>query len=407
MLTRIGKFSPFTASLMSVSTTKSEIVEGEAIEFTVDTRWVQSGTVLKYKIIGTATAADFVEGEGTIVASGLLTRFTLTAKEDVTAEGNEQFSLGIYSTADVLIAQSSTVTIRDTSIPIGVGQIAFTTPGTITEFEVPAGVTMLHAVVVGGGGGGASAGRQGQYSYGVGRPGAGGGLRWINNVPVTPGEILLVSTGAGGIGGQYPQTGAGNGYAGDQTRITRKNTGEIIVYANGGAGGNGSGTAIGGTGSPLSAVGASPIMFIGGGNGGNGGGPSSATGSFGGGGGAGGYSGNGGTGYQTSNSAGVGGGGGGGYSNASGGGVGLLGQGLNGRAGTGSVTAGGGGSNGAAGLPPQSNLGGRGGDYGGGASSATNYQAQTGLKGGQGGHGAARIIWGNGRAFPSTQTGNL
>lgn len=102
-----------------------------------------------------------------------------------------------------------------------------------------------------------------------------------------------------------------------------------------------------------------------------------------------------------------GGGGGGGYSNASGGGVGLLGQGLNGRAGTGSVPAGGGGSNGTAGISPQSNVGGRGGDYGGGATSAVNYQAQTGLKGGQGGHGAVRIIWGVGRAYPATRTGNL
>ena len=408
MLTRIGKFAPFTSALMTVTTTKSEIVEGETIEFTVDTRWVQVGTVLKYKIIGTATAADFDEGEGTIVAAGLLTRFTLTAKNDIIAEGNEQFSLGIYSTADVLIAQSSTVTIRDTSIPIGVGQIDFLTPGATVEFEVPAGVTMLHAVLVGGGGGGSSAGRQSSNSYGVGRPGAGGGLRWINNIPVTPGEILLITTAAGGIGGQYPTPTTGDGFDGGRSSIVRKSTMEELVWAGGGVGGA-QATRNGGTGSIRSVVGDSPIMFIGGGDGGQAGAPSRATGSTGGGGGAGGYAGDGGRGYSTNHTAGAGGGGGGGYSNASGGGVGILGQGANGVAGIYNKNngLGGPGSGGSYGTLSGTSVGGRGGAYGGGATPSTNYQSYSALKGGQGGHGAVRIIWGNGRAYPSTKTGNL
>jgi hypothetical protein len=67
-----------------------------------------------------------------------------------------------------------------------------------------------------------------------------------------------------------------------------------------------------------------------------------------------------------------------------GGGVGILGQGANGSA------NGGGGSGG-------SNGGSIGGAYGGGG----------GTDGNNGGTGAVRIIWGAGRSFPSTNTGNV
>ena len=401
MLTRIGKFAPFVTSIMSVTTTKSEIVEGEVIEFTIDTRWVQSGTEMQYKIIGTANALDFVEGEGTIVADGAITVLTLTAKEDVMAEGDEQFSVGIYSLAGVLIAQSSSVVIRDTSIPIGVGQREFITAGTTTEFVVPPGVTMLSAVLVGGGCGGSSSGRESQYSYGYGTPAAGGGLRWINNVPPTPGEILQNVLGPIGRGGRWLNGGTvppsnGTGVSGGNAEIRRKSTGELIVWAGGG------GPANGGTGSALSPVGASPIMFIGGGNGGNAGYRGNATGTTGGGGGAGGYSGTGGRGSAAggNGSPGVGGGGGGGWAVGAGGGVGLLGQGVNGLGGTSSTYGGGAGSGGAVGGQVL------GGVYGGGGAPARSNSSD-GVEGGAGGRPAVRIIWGNGRAFPSTKTGNL
>ena len=401
MLIGIGRFAPFTSALMTVATTKSEIVEGETIEFTIDSRWVPPGTMLKYKIIGTATAADFNEGEGTIVTEASVTRLVLTAKNDETAEGDEQFSLGIYSMADVLIAQSSSVVIRDTSIPVGVGQREFLTPGSTTEFIVPPGVTMIHAVLVGGGCGGSSSGRVSQYEFGYGYPAAGGGLRWINNLPVTPGEILQVTLNLGGYGGSWVDKATsppwnGTGVAGGDAEIRRKSTGERLIWAGGG------GSANGGTGSPLSAVGASPIAFIGGGNGGAAGFKGAATGTTGGAGGAGGYSGAGGRGSAGggNGSPGVGGGGGGGWAVGAGGGVGLLGQGANGIGGTSSTYGGGAGSGGAAGTQTV------GGNYGGGGAPA-RANGSTSIAGGVGGRNAVRIIWGNGRAFPSTKTGNL
>jgi hypothetical protein len=64
--------------------------------------------------------------------------------------------------------------------------------------------------------------------------------------------------------------------------------------------------------------------------------------------------------------------------------VGILGQGTNG-----SYY----GSGGSGGNPSDTN----GGAYGGGSGGAL----------GSGGHGAVRIIWGTGRSFPSTNTGNV
>lgn len=147
-----------------------------------------------------------------------------------------------------------------------------------------------------------------------------------------------------------------------------------------------------------------------------------------GGGGAGGYSGNGGQAgcnYIRPPTAGAGGGGGGGTSindnssAASGGGVGLLGAGANGAAGTN------GSSFSAAGKPGS---GGSGATYGGGgpsgvtfqssgAGGALSYKNNVAVSPGQtvtvsipstsAGAGAVRIIWGDGRAYPSTNTADV
>ena len=149
----------------------------------------------------------------------------------------------------------------------------------------------------------------------------------------------------------------------------------------------------------------------------------------GGGGGAGGYGGNGGNGGSAGPSgafptAGNGGGGGGGGANrnsggagAPGGGVGVLGQGSNGVAGTSFFSS--------PGRPGGAGSGGVGRKYGGGAVGASgSYTANHGgalayknnvpVTPGQvvsisiaGTNGAVRIIWGPGRAFPSTNTGNV
>lgn len=267
------------------------------------------------------------------------------------------------------------------------GQTEFTTPGTYS-WTAPAGVTSVSAVAVGGGG----SGGQGNVATG----GGGGGLGWKNNIQVTPGQSYTVVVGFGGF---TAGSSGGNSYF--------INTSTVVGY--GGAGGYVSGQSSGG-GSGGSYVG------TGGGTGGEGGGcqnyqsSSDLTPECGGGGGAGGYSGAGGKGagyWNTLNgSSGNGGGGGGGGSPSSygggkgGGGVGIYGQGASGSGGNGAYRGqGGSGGNPSTNMTDNLMEGGSFGGGGGGSWRGGEY--------GYGSGGAVRIIWGTGRAYPSTNTANV
>ena len=253
---------------------------------------------------------------------------------------------------------SITLNFNITSSQIAPGQVEYTAAGTYT-WVAPAGVTSVSVLCVGGGGGG-------QVSGTNSRGGGGGGLGWKNNISVTPGQSYTVVVGAGGAGGQY-LTGGGESYFIVNT---------LVAGRGGGAGVGSFGT--GGT-----------YVGDGGGNGGLG---------YGGGGGAAGYSGNGGDGGNSSTgAAGTGGGGGGGSvgnGKSGGGGVGIYGQGTSGAA-TSSGAGGSGGSGGTTGS--EAGSGANGGVYGGGGGGFS----------GPGGKGAVRIIWGTGRAWPSTNTQNM
>lgn len=242
------------------------------------------------------------------------------------------------------------------------GQQVWTADG---SFVVPAGVTSISAVCVGHGG------QFVNYGGGNGAGGRGGDLRYAITLAVTPGETLTITIPAVGTAAA--------------TQILRSGT-PLLSAACGLEGSNvgGTSTTIGGN--------------IGGGNG-------SGSNGFGdsGGGGAGGYSGNGGTGGigATNGGNGSGGGGGGGRGGGGGGGVGLLGQGSNGSGGTSAGAPGTGGSGGGNGTTNSGFTGGNGGAYG-GASGWING-GTWGVRGG----GAVRIIWGTGRAYPSTGTADV
>lgn len=263
------------------------------------------------------------------------------------------------------------------------GQVVFTTTGT-TNWQVPSGITEISAVVVGGGGGGAG----GETGRNEGVTGGGGGGLAYGTITVTPGETLTITVGTGGTAGGA----GGNGGAGGATTLARGAT--VLLSGGGGLGGQNRSTATraGGTSTGTARIG-----------GGAGGASSATADTGGGGGGAGGYSGNGGAGGSSGaggNGAG-GGGGGGGATNSGqgygGGGVGLLGQGTNGTGGA-LNAVGTGGSGGDNGTRPA------GGIYGGGGG-GTDDDTETG--GGVGRQGAVRIIWGGGRAYPSTNTGDV
>ena len=291
------------------------------------------------------------------------------------------------------------------------GQITFTSPDNSTSssvfsWVVPSNVTTICAVVVGGGGCGALLSTS-TYPNKAAPGGAGGGLSYRNNIPVTPGETLTISPG---IGGYYSYTTRD----GDPSYIMRG--GSLLVKAEGGD----------------SAINSSPNTILSGGLGGtawplgaDGGGsggdwitiPGQNTRALGGGGGAGGYSGDGGNGGVDATSAGApdpsrsnSGAGGGGYASqslgAGGGGVGLQGKGSDGVAGSVSSPGGGGGSGGGNGKTSQlSNTmyEPTGGLYGGGGFGRLQGTGNPGA----GGKGAVRIIWGPNRAFPSTNTADV
>ena len=260
------------------------------------------------------------------------------------------------------------------------GQQEYTTPGSFT-WTCPAGVTSVCVVAVGAGG-------DGNGSNG----GGGGGLGWRNNISVTPGQSYTLQ-----VGGYSSGSSGTNSYFIDVNTVmggggTNSQSGGGYTGDGGGAGGNGGNQSAGG----------------------------------GGGGGAGGYAGDGGTGgngvaspnsSQGTNGQGGGGGGASGcnHEGGAGGGVGLQGQGSNGI-----------GANDAdqhsAGIDYYYGHCGKGGSGGypisheGEASfpPINEYGTYTGIGGGGGGgngvgggHGGVRIIWGNNRAFPSTNTEDI
>ena len=243
------------------------------------------------------------------------------------------------------------------------GQSEYTTVGT-HSWTCPSGVTQVSAVCIGGGGGG-------YHSGNAGPGGGGGGLGWKNNISVTPGSTYTVVVGSAGVGNDYGLVNGGDSY------FINTST----VKGGGGQSPNFSvGTAYGGN-----------YVGDGGGSGGSMGHADPTAG--GGGAGAGGYTANGNT-----NAGGSGGAGGAGDSQGlGGGGVSIFGQGASGASyGCYNCPVGGGGSGG------QSGQGKNGGLYGGGGGGADSSGSS-----GYGAQGAVRIIWGETRSFPATNTGNV
>lgn len=266
---------------------------------------------------------------------------------------------------------SSPGTLPESSTAVNGQKVFAAASGTEVSWVVPAGVYDICTVAVG-------AGQSGTNTK-VAKGGNGGDLRWGNRIPVTPGETLLIKVGIASNGDTY---------------LKRAST--ILLIAKGGLGSTAS-TAM-------------KLPFFGGGNGGLGGDAfvTTSPNAPGGGGGAGGYSGPGGNGGNQTVKAddGQGGGGSGGsgwrYNNvnygAGGGGVGLLGE----------------GDSGLATNPQSSNTAPFGAGRGGSGSADSTSGPGVGLGAGAGsggsylgGNGGLRIIWGKGRAFPSTLTTDM
>ena len=318
----------------------------------------------------------------------------MSAYKVLTASGTETPGSFIFNgndtNANFTLLLGPANAINDTTTASS--QTVFTTTGA-NNWTVPADVRRVSAVVVGGGGGGAgSRGDRAQGNTG----GAGGALAYGSFV-VIPGETLIVNVGAAGGAGPNDSNG---GLGGTSSILRNSLTGATaLISATGGTGGLTRNTAATTGGVPSWGSG---VTVSGGGNGGAGGGATSND-TGGGGGGAGGYSGNGGAGGNAGAGTSVtgGGGGGAGATNSglgySGGGTGVLGQGTSGNAGA--LNANGfGGSGGANGTQLA------GGIPGGGGGARDDDSAGAGCAGGR---GEVRIIWGAGRAYPSTNTASV
>lgn len=108
------------------------------------------------------------------------------------------------------------------------------------SFVVPAGVTSLEVLYVGGGGGGGSGGTNGGGT-GVQGGGGGAGAQPITTIlAVTASDTLTVTIGAGGTGPSAPNTISGTaGGSGGNTTITGTGVDLYAPGGSGGAGGNG------------------------------------------------------------------------------------------------------------------------------------------------------------------------
>jgi hypothetical protein len=342
--------------------------------------------------VGFLTATNAYIGVATV---GFITATNAYVSGVSTFVGNSYFSnsigIGITTPTSSLSVNGSTVIGTQILDMTGVSS-TFTSNGT---FTVPAGVTKISAVLIGGGGAGGGGG-----GVGGGQGGGGGGLRYVNDFAVTAGQVFSVIVGTGGAGG------AGNGGNGGDSQIVG------IATAYGGRGGStysATVIGIGGTGTDIS-------TNIGGGAGGAGGKPTLTFGA--GGGGTAGYVGNGGAGGGDSadGADGSGGGAGGGsrgdidsstFGANGGGGTGILGQGSSGVS-----TSNGGGNSGSGGLngtTASSSSGAAGGLYGGGGGGGDGTTSGSN-SGGNGAQGVVRIIWSPSskfsRLFPTNQVGN-
>jgi len=316
--------------------------------------------------------------------------------------GSNPIKLSEYYSAAAGVPTSGTISISDFY-----GTRAYTPAGSSTRtatsegnFSVPAGVSEIHILCVGGGGAGGNA-------FYAGGGGAGGNLTWINKVPVTPGETLKWRAGAGGA----PAFGRGDGGDGGASYVKRGST--YLCLANGGGGAKNQ--TAGFDQNPGGATGALwtiPAGYEGSSQkGGFGGRQEGGQDRSGGGGGAAGYTGSGGFGYDWQfgqANSGSGGGGGGSYFASvnftqryaayRGGGVGLNGKGANGARGVNLSAGGGGGSGGQDGEMYNA-----GGLYGAGSSGIGDDDTDDKWAP-YGANGAVKIMWGTDASWPDNPT---
>ena len=136
----------------------------------------------------------------------------------------------------VLVAAPSLVSSRPSpalaaacapsSASVGSDTVLTFTNTTACNWTVPAGVSSVRILLVGGGGGG---------GFDIGGGGGGGGYREVNSVVTTPGEVVSIVAGAGGVG----DTAQGNPCTGTNGAASSAGFASGSLTAIGGGGGGG------------------------------------------------------------------------------------------------------------------------------------------------------------------------
>jgi hypothetical protein len=183
--------------------------------------------------LSTAAATD-ADGDTitySISAGSLPTGLSLNSSTAAITGTASAVGSNTTSTFTVLASTTGQTTSRQFSITVNAPQITTFTSGS-GSFSVPAGITSLRVMVIGGGG---SGGAQ------VGGAGGAGGVIETASFPVTPGGTVPYSIGSGGA--PKPQ--------GDQHGDVGQNTtfGSLTALG-GGGGGNHAGSGAGGDGNP-------------------------------------------------------------------------------------------------------------------------------------------------------------
>jgi hypothetical protein len=199
--------------------------------------WLNNGQTAKWGAsdgvmdiyLGNAIGAESITYSATGLPSGLSIN---SSTGQLTGSANP---VG-YNQVTVTASDGSS-SITKTIYVVQRSQQLYDSPGTYS-ITLPNYIDKIHVVAVGGGGAG---------SWGPATPaytnsgGAGGGLRWIQELPVTGGETLNVYVGSGGVGTVRPAPNPGTYYygtAGGDSKITRGAPGSetTLLIAEGGDG---------------------------------------------------------------------------------------------------------------------------------------------------------------------------
>lgn len=128
-----------TAETYSVVESTTSANEGDIVTFTINTTNISDGTDLYWSlgvVSGSVTTADFADPtSGTVTINNNTASVSITITQDATTEGSEEFvfQLRTNSISGTIVANSSNITINDTSLtPVYTASVS---PSSVNEGE--------------------------------------------------------------------------------------------------------------------------------------------------------------------------------------------------------------------------------------------------------------------------------